>query len=148
MSIDETERRVFKQVRRCMQNLVGGSGHLAAYHISEDSFQITSRTDLGDGLTAYEFQGLAGYESEFTVACEPDLDPAPWAADREQLEEVAGRIVLDESFSLTRDESGRVRLDPWKCLDPDKLGGDMAEGAGQDGIDALLRELSSWGEIE
>ena len=106
---DATRRQVFQQVQRCMESLVGGSGHLAAYTISLDSFEITGVEALESGLTAFDFVTQGARESEFTIGKEGAGPP--------KLELLQGRIVLDQGFGLTRDETGRVRLFPWTCVD-------------------------------
>ena len=94
-----------------MDALVGGSGHMAGYALLKDSFQIDQTEEIEKGLTKYSFSANAYYESEFSVYTEDQqIVPDP----------IQGSIILDEDFNLTRDKEGRVRLEPWKCLDPDK----------------------------
>ncbi len=138
---DQTRKKVFLQAAGCMENLVGGSGHLASYHLDEATFTITSVRDLGDGLTEYGFSAEASLETEFSEVAEeaPPPDPAPtdspaaearpgdplmvepevWdmvAAD--QREKVSATLVLDADLRLALDEQGRVRLGGYTCLSP------------------------------
>ena len=106
---DQKTQKVFEQVRRCLSNLVGGSGHLASFHVTADTFQITEAQKLADGLTEYHFSARAYRESEFTVATEDEPEQPP--------ETIRGSIVLDGKFQLTRDEGGRIRLQPWRTLE-------------------------------
>jgi hypothetical protein len=104
-----TKEKVFDQVRRCLMNLVGGSGHLACFHIVSDTFRITKIEEISDDLTEYHFSARTYRESEFTVAAEDEPEPPP--------EAIEGSIVLDGEFQLTRDPEGRIRLQPWRALE-------------------------------
>jgi hypothetical protein len=98
--------KVLRQVRRCLLDLAGGSGHLASLHILEPSFRISGSEKLPGGLTEYRFTALAHRESEFTIAYEDQPEPPP--------ERIEGSIVLDTEFQLTRDEQGNIRIQPWR----------------------------------
>jgi hypothetical protein len=107
---EEALRLVFDQLQRCLNGLVGGSGHLASYTMRRSTFRITKTEKLGGGETRYFFTAHALLESEFTT----------YSSEREpDWEEIGGSIVLDENFDLTRDEEGKIKLDPWNCIDPD-----------------------------
>lgn len=105
----QTRQKVFDQVRRCLMNLVGDSGHLASFHVTADTFQITEAQKMADDLTEYHFSAQAYRESEFTVATDDEPEPPP--------ETIRGSIVLDGEFQLTRDQEGRIRLQPWRTLE-------------------------------
>jgi len=105
----EIKKKIFDQMQRCLMNLVGGSGHLACFHIVADTFQIARVERLADDLTEYHFTAQAYRESEFTVTIEDEPEPPP--------ETIRGSIVLDDEFQLTRDEAGRIRLQPWRTLE-------------------------------
>lgn len=105
---EDIKKKVFRQVRKCMQNLVGGSGHLGGYFISEDDFHITGTEELPGHLTQYHFNVKGELETEFTEYTE-DYQPI--------LEDLTGSIVLDQDFNLTRDEQGKIRLEPWKVYE-------------------------------
>lgn len=109
----QTTNRVFQQLGRCMNALVGGSGHMAGYSLSPETFQIVKVEELGGGLTKYHFTARASYESEFTVYNGDERD-------EEHTHIVSGSIALDSDFGLVRDESGRVMLEPWNCFDPER----------------------------
>lgn len=105
----ETRRQVFERVRDCMRSLVGSSGHLGSYSLDADTFEIVGETAVGDGVTEYEFAVTGSLETEFTVYDEGQPARPP---DR-----LRGSIVLDRSYGLTRDETGRVRLRPWTVFE-------------------------------
>jgi hypothetical protein len=106
----QIREKVFRQVRHGLQDLVGGSGHLASLHILEPSFRIAAVEKLPGGLTEYYFTALAHRESEFTIAREDQPEPPP--------ERIRGSIVLDAHFQLTRDDRGNIRLQPWRTWGP------------------------------
>ena len=89
-------------------SLVGGSGHLASYQILPGSFNITKTEDIQGNFKKYSFEAKGYRESEFTVY---DDDYPPEA------EHISGSIVLDKDLQLTRDEKGRVLLEPWTYSD-------------------------------
>lgn len=103
--------KVRRQVQRCLESAIGGSGHLAAVYLDAESFQLKASRALGGGLTEYSFSAAAFYETELEI-CESD-GAAPAGTP------VAGSIVLDADLQLARDEQGRARIAPWRCLDPD-----------------------------
>jgi hypothetical protein len=98
--------KIFDQVQRCMVSLTSGSGHLAGYSLLPDSFRITKEEQVEQG-NKYHFSAKAFRESEFTVYD----DAAP-----QKPEVISGSIVLDDSFSLVRDDKGRIMLEPWDCV--------------------------------
>lgn len=116
---------VFDRVQTCLATLVGGSGHLASYHLRREPFEITGRRELDDGFTAYEFAVDGIRVSEFTG---PDDDST--------VERLTGRVVLDADDFLALDDDGRVRIEPWRVLDPT-----FWPDRGADGIDELLSEF-------
>ena len=63
----ELTKEVFKKVQSCLRCLVGGSRHVAAYTMSEDTFRIRKIRERADGSHRYYFHAQASYESEFTV---------------------------------------------------------------------------------
>jgi len=138
---DQVRKKIFLQAAGCMQNLVGGSGHLACYYLDEATFTITSVRELGGGLTEYGFSAEATLETEFSEyveAAPPDepppadppagepgpddplmVEPAAWemvAADGR--EKVSATLVLDADLGLALDDQGRVRLGGYTCLPP------------------------------
>ncbi len=123
MSADQAEegalrRAVLERVRRCMDNLVGGSGHLGAYVLQRDSFEITWVEPLEGGQRRFHFRVIGSLLSEFACAEAVEDGPAepdPWAPGPEQLE---GSLVLDEDLGIALDGDGRVQLRPWRTLDP------------------------------
>ena len=75
------------------------------------------------------------------------------------MEGIEGSIVLDNRFALTRDQTGRVRIEPWNCHLPKrraaKSGGRQPGPAkaapasnvlSQEEIDALLSGPENDGE--
>jgi hypothetical protein len=110
----ETRRKVFAQLRRCMENLVGGSGHLACYYLDEGSFELSPPRELGDGLFEWAFSVRGWLETEFTVHRSVEQGPAPDAAMQ-----LSGAIVLDSRCQIVLDEEGRARLSPWRTLAPE-----------------------------
>ncbi|MHC4393692.1 MAG: hypothetical protein ACYS22_20540 [Planctomycetota bacterium] len=102
------------QFKRCLRNLVGGSGHLASYHVEAGTLAVTGTERLGDGLTRWTFRALGGRQSEFGVATEE----APDELVASSAEVLTGMLVLDEALRIALDEQGGVRLSPWKCLAP------------------------------
>lgn len=114
---------VFTRVQRCMENLVGGSGHLASYRLRRDTFELTETSDLGDGLTEYRFTVEGVRVSEFTDPATSGDDSAshPEGAGKDMLR---GTIVLDADGELALDEDGRARFGPWRTLDPELWPGD------------------------
>lgn len=122
--MDEAKRkRVFLQVAGCMENLVGGSGHLTTYYLDAESFVITGIRELGGGLTEFAFSARATAQTEFMeVAEEPPPDPDP---EMEPIDmaaagpiAVSSAIVLDEAGNLALDDEGNVRLAGYTCLRP------------------------------
>jgi hypothetical protein len=116
-----TEERVFRQVSRCLDVLVGGSGHLASYSARPGTFHIERVELLPRQRMRYHFRVQASRVSEFTVFSE-DNPPG--------VDELCGSIVLDADFGLVRGADGRVLLEPWTCLDPDAPDGGLAKAAG------------------
>ncbi len=115
---DEVRRRVLEQVRACLENLTGGSGHLGAIAFDDAGFELLEARAVGAGLTEYRYRLVGEVQSEFQVAG-PDADddgagPTP-AAGGETKE---GTLVLDGEFNLTLNANGSVRISPWRCLDP------------------------------
>lgn len=98
--------KIYDQVQRCMVSLVGGSGHLTSYSILPDSFSITNEEKIQQG-TRYHFTARAFRESEFTV----------YGGDNpREPENIAGSIVLDDTYDIVRDGNGRIMLEPWNCV--------------------------------
>lgn len=128
--------RVFERVRACLENLVGGSGHLSSYHLDRESFEVVGRRGLEDRLTEYDFVVDGVRLSEFEGESE-DNPPSKADDDPSDVEHLEGAIVLDTDGDLVTDESGRVRVPPWRTLDPEFW------SQGSDGIDDLLDELNS-----
>ena len=108
MQVEEL-RKVFQQIQSCLENVVGGSGHLASFSMLPDTFKVIKTEPHGDKGTKYYFKAKAYRESEFTVY-EEGKRPEP--------EELNGSIVLDKDHALVKDESGQVLLEPWKCMQP------------------------------
>jgi len=109
-----------KQVSRCLDSLGGGSGHLTAYTMDADTFQIIKVEDMDAGVTKYSFETDAYYESEFMVYEENDDDtddPFPIS----HTEHIAGYIGLDGDYNLARDENGKVMFGPWHYVDPTSI---------------------------
>ena len=82
---DQKRQKVFEQVRRWPRDLVGGSGHLASYHIREDTFELAAARVLGNGCTQHAYTARAFLETEFTPS--DGRDPSE--------EAIEGTIVLD-----------------------------------------------------
>ena len=129
--------RVFERVQACLSNLAGGSGHLASYRLDRDSFTVVARRPVEDGLTAYDFAVAGVRISEFDgPATSGDDDVAP-GVDVDSPEHLEGTVVLDADGDLVTDESGRVRIHPWRTLDPARW------SRRTDGLDDLLTDLDS-----
>lgn len=108
MNVDDL-RKVFQQIQNCLENVVGGSGHLASLSMIPDTFQITKVEPYKNNAQKYHFTAKAFRESEFTVY-EEGQKPVP--------DSISGSIVLDDQFALVRDDDGQVLLAPWKCMAP------------------------------
>ena len=119
--------KVFRRVQSCMNALVGGSGHLAAFYLIEESFRITKTKEVGGKGIQYHFTALAYRESEFTEYTD-DYKP--------ETERLSGSIVLDGDFNYVRNEKGEIMLAPWKCLDPEQV-----KKSSDDDMDRLLNEV-------
>lgn len=132
MTTQAEQRVVFDRVRRCLEQVGGGSGHLASYHLDPETFVITARDQLGADEIEYAFT-VEGYRlGEFETA--DDSSQPSSVPDHEAAERLEGTIVLDADGDFTTDRDGRVRIDPWTTtLDPD--------AGADDGIDALLEDL-------
>ena len=89
-------------------SLVGGWGYSASYQILPCTFNITKIENMQGNFKKYSFEVKGHRESEFTV-----YD----GAHSSEAEHVSGSIVLDKDLQLTRDEKGRVLLEPWTCSD-------------------------------
>lgn len=137
MTGDAVTRAVWQKVQACMNNLVGGSGHLGSYTLDAASFAVTAAQPAGYGLTAYTFTVRGTADTEFSGGGAAGLpEPRSLAEHLDWLtngvpcaalavmhagaapETLAGTIVLDDRGELTRDEQGRIRIAPWRCLDP------------------------------
>jgi len=105
----EDLRKIFQQIQNCLENVMGGSGHLASFSMIPDTFKILQVEPYGDTAQKYHFSAKAYRESEFTVH-EENEKPVP--------EEITGSIVLDDQLALIRDDNGEVLLAPWKCVKP------------------------------
>jgi hypothetical protein len=108
MQVEEL-RKVYQQVQNCLENVVGGSGHLASFSMIPDTFKIIKTEPVGDQGTRYYFSAKAFRESEFTVYEE---------GKKPESEAISGSIVLDSDLALVRNENGQVLLEPWKCMQP------------------------------
>ncbi|MBN2619970.1 hypothetical protein JXB22_02680 [candidate division WOR-3 bacterium] len=105
MNVDDL-RKIFQQLQNCLENVVGGSGHLACYSMIPDTFKITKVEPSSKNAQEYYFTAQAYLESEHEEGQKPESH------------EISGSIVLDEQFSLVRDDEGQVMLKPWKCMQP------------------------------
>jgi len=145
-----TDDVVFGRVQACLRNLVGGSGHLASYDLVRESFAVTATRDVDDGGIEYAFDVLGARVSEFTAIAGDDDgrtsddgggtnedEGGRTAVDDPDLEALSGAIVLDEAGGLAVDDEGRVRLTPWRTLDPSL----WSNPDGDDGLDELLAGL-------
>ena len=114
---DDQVEKVCKQVSHCLDSLGGGSGHLAAYTMDADTFQIVRVEDMGKSVTKYSFEADACYESEFMVY-EEEGGNADDPFSGSHTEHIAGYIGLDKDYNLARDENGKVMFGPWHYVDP------------------------------
>jgi hypothetical protein len=108
MNVDNL-RKVFQQIQNCLENVVGGSNHLACFSMIPDTFKITRVEPFGNNAQEYHFTAKAYLESEFTVYEE---------GQKPESHEISGSIVLDKHLALVRDDKGQVMLKPWKCMQP------------------------------
>ena len=132
---DTTKSQVFKAVKLCFRFLVGRSGHVAGYRLLESTFKITGKKGLKGGLTEYGFTVVGEYMSEFSgEMTEGGMTNTDLSKPSEELK---GKIVLDSLFNLTRKKSGKIRLSPWDCLDPDKAGQQRGTSSGKKNIVTL-----------
>lgn len=92
---------VFREISDCLQDLPGGSGHLASFDLDASSFQILRAEDLGNGMTEIHFTVRGEYVSEFT---EYGSDHPPRETS------LNGRVILDRNLRVVRDEAGRPKL--------------------------------------
>jgi hypothetical protein len=125
---------VFERVQTCLRNVVGGSGHLASYRLDRESFVLTACRSLDDGHAEYEFAVEGVRSSEFDSVSDEDApETLPGCGD--VTERLEGSIVLDAEGTVVTDETGRIRLHPWRTLHRDRPSG------ADDGIETLLDEL-------
>ncbi len=104
--------KIFDKIQKCLNNLVGSNGHLASYSMDKNCFKITDIRKLNENETQYSFSVNAYYESEFAVYSE-DEPALQYPID--------GKIVLDNNLDYVREKSGNIKLEPWKCIDPEKF---------------------------
>ena len=100
MMIDK--KKVLTTLQKCMNNLTGGSGHLASFSIINDSFNIEKESYEGE-LCKVNFTAVGIYETEFLHV-------------NETRENLAGSIYLKSDYTPAFDEEGRVMLSPWHCI--------------------------------
>ena len=60
---EKTVECVWREVARCMNDLVGGSGHLSSYSLLGDTFEITRWEELSDGNSVWTWETGQGLDN-------------------------------------------------------------------------------------
>ncbi len=110
---DATRREVLAKLQACLNNLSGAGGNLASIRLVPESFEIVTERPLEDGARAFETQATGYLVTEHDPAAGPGMDDA-----QDDARTIGTTLILDADLELTRDEAGRIRLEPYTVLDP------------------------------